>query len=173
MTATLVALLVLAACSNAPQQPSDTIDGRSAESPHLGEDEEDFEVADTEASSEDDVTGSLTVEPGQPIPTGDAVASSATFGDMEGRWAATPADCPASPAIVVSSTEVERPGQICTVAELIAAGASSVTAALLCPAGQEGAPERELLRLALQDDALSMNIVGSEDPPATLQRCPA
>lgn len=180
--APFVIIIALAGCSNSPQQPSDSMSENSSDTP-LFETSNDSDPARTAESDVDlieefpdeSTTGSIpetTDTSVTPIATGTAVARSATFNQIEGSWAPTRNDCEQQGGTyAISATTVERPGRLCTVAELIGAGQDSVTAALLCPVGDDGTEERELLRLSVEDDALTVNIVGSPNPPETLQRC--
>lgn len=145
------------------------VDDRSDQSPYgdtpVAELEEDGTVVPAPADDSADLTTGT-------IATGSEVAQSGTFQAMVGRWGETTLGCDQNGAYAISPTTVERPGRICEVSELIDAGEGSVTAALLCSTGEGRTDERELLRLSIQDDALNLNIVGSPNPPTTLQRCP-
>lgn len=178
-TATLLALALtatLAACDGTIPPPDTAVD-ETSQAPVEPAPIEPAEEGP--AQSNETMTGSVEPDPEaeatdpelNPIATGAAVAQSSTFSDIAGRWAATPDDCASGGVYEISASQVERPGRLCNVAELIEAGDDSVTAALLCPTGGESTEERELLRLSLTDETLTMNIVGSEDPPTTLQRC--
>ena len=128
---------------------------------------DDMSTASVGTAEDDEATSNL-----ETIATGAEVARSDTFGRIVGHWAETADGCTNSGGYRISASRVERPGRLCSVAELIDAGPDSVTAALLCPSAQESIEERELLRLSLQDGALNVNIVGSQAAPTALQRCP-
>lgn len=181
-TATLLALALtatLAACDGTIPPPDTAVDETSQAPVEPAPVEPVPTTEEGPAQSNETMTGSVEPDPAEeatdpelnPIATGAAVAQSPTFSDIAGRWAATSGDCASGGVYEISASRVERPGRLCNVAELIEAGDDSVTAALLCPTGGESTEERELLRLSLTDETLTMNIVGSEDPPTTLQRC--
>ncbi len=179
----VVLMLPLAACGNSPQQPSDTVDDRSAKSPYLGgaEDEDNgtgqngFE--DLAGLGNDENEENSTVPPPReidPISTA-AVNEEALLSRFTGEWAADERDCGVGgPSLVsVSPTEIDRVGQQCQVASIIDGGDGSVSVTLSCPAGQEGVATSEIVRLAPADDGnVVINVVGSEEPPRPLTRCP-
>ena len=159
--ATLLFLLV-AACSSGPQQPHDMVDDRSVDSPHLG-------GSTSENSTEIglDSLGSGT----DPIVTGSV---SADVTAISGSWAANPAACgDANAMVVISSSRVGRPGKSCEVADRLDSGNGSVTMTLTCPFGPEGETESELVKLSPEDDnSLTLSVVGGDEAPQTLNRCP-
>jgi hypothetical protein len=160
--ATLLLVLV-AACSSGPQQPSDIVDDRSGDSPHLGGGSE----LDTSAETGLDSLGGGT----DPIVTG-SVAADVT--SISGGWATNPEACGnAGAMVVVSANRVERPGKTCEVADRLDSGNSSVTMTLTCPVGPEGETESEFVKLSPQDDdSLVLSVVGGDEAPQTLSRCP-
>src|SRR5262245_22736493 len=86
-----VVLVLVAACSSGPQQPSDIVDDRSGDSPHLG------------GSSARTETGLDSIDP---IVTGSV---SADVSAISGSWAANPEACGNDGAmVVVSDTSIER-----------------------------------------------------------------
>jgi hypothetical protein len=171
----MILVALLASCSSAPEQLAETGDEGTSypalEEETAATDEREI-VADRDNPTPEDTdlgqsVGGVAVDP---VPTGSVVANSSTFRRMSGSWATSLEEC-GQPVYLISETRVERPGEVCEVSELIAAGDDSVTAALLCTAG-DAAPQRELLRLSLLEEGLSVNVVGSVDPQATLQSCP-
>lgn len=187
-TVLLIALIVpLAACGNSPQQPSDEVDDRAADSPYLGgaEEEEpatgspDFaEFAENDGGnggeSVDETAGSETLPELDPVVTGNTLEAT-SISEIAGSWASDPNDCGAGGGTVVTITEerFERTGQQCDIASTIDSGQGSIAATLTCPSVAGATPDSEIVKLAPQEDGtLQMNIVGSEDPPRSFERCP-
>lgn len=181
-TAILIALLVpVAACGNSPQQPSEGVDDRSAESPYLGGDAEGVDqsgVPPDSAPFANNETGSSTVpEPREmdSVATGAVVSDDALLAPFSGDWALDARDCGVrGPSLVsISRTQIERVGSQCQVANVIDGGDGSISVTLTCPEGAGGIGNSEIVKLASADDGnLQINIVGSEDPPQSLARCP-
>ena len=164
--------LCLAACSNAPQQPSDVVDDRSDESPYnsLPADANGPDVAG-EISPERDVLDSPGDRPAATTETA-TMARAPDIAAIAGRWAPTATECAQDDAVLsVSADRLVRPGRVCEISDLIDAGDLSITAAMQCESGREGVDDRELLRLSRDGDTLTFNIVGSSTPPSTFVRC--
>jgi hypothetical protein len=171
------ALLVpLLACSNAPQQPSDTVDDKAAESPRLGD--ETHDAALDSAEFETDLTAPeaepATPPLSDPIVTGALQASAPDLAAVSGRWASDLAACEgdSSAVIIISPTHFEAPGRTCSVGDLIDGGDGSVTATLSCPMGAADETQSELVKLNPADGNLTLSFVGGAQPSQILSRCP-
>lgn len=186
-------VLLLSACGNSPQQPSDTVDDRTAESPYLGEDDDDTTTdsaaSDTEPTRDETAVADADINPDtepsdsglgeapddtDPVTTGGLPQSTAVdIGSIAGDWAADPADCGAEngATITISATRFESQARACAIDDLIDAGDGALTATLACSAGA-GDAEPELVKLTPQGDQLQLAFVGSDEPDQTLERCP-
>jgi hypothetical protein len=157
-------LLPLSGCGNSPQQPSDTVDDQSSESPYLdgSADETSTDFAELEEPTEaPEVTGSVPT----PRPSLDVVA---------GRWAVDTATCEAEGGadVVISATSFEMPGRVCRVAATTYGGDGSVTATISCPVGAMDETESELVKLVPEGETMTLSFVGSAAPDQNLSRCP-
>lgn len=143
----MIVLPLLAACSNAPEQPSDTPDTQ----PDL-------------LSGDDAGTDSIPEIP-EPVTTTPTDPSS-----VFGSWAADTAACgdAANAPIRVSATRFESPTEACDISDLVDNGAG-FTASLTCQ--REGGADAVLLKLTPEDDTLTLAWVGRDEPDLVLGRC--
>lgn len=157
-----LAALLLSACSNAPQEPSNGVDDRTAESPYAGND------TPTPATSRNSTSLPATPD------TTTTASTSATVADVIGRWALDAAACEADEAVVtIAANEITRFGTACDIGNLIDAGNGSFTATVSCkPASDTGDNTAELMKLEPHEGSLKLSTIGSEEAPRTLSRCP-
>jgi hypothetical protein len=169
----LVALaLPLAACSGGPQQPSDVVDDKTAESPYLGNEttsagEESPSFADI--GEVPPVAGGSAVDP---IATASLTTRPADISAVAGRWAPDEAACATEggPALLISQRRYESPERSCDVADVIDAGNGAVTATLSCASGDGAASE--LIKLAPAGEQLAVSVIGGGEPDQRFIRCP-
>lgn len=142
----LVAIPLLAACSNAPEQPSDTPD---TPQPDLQIEESDTTI------------------PAIPAPETTASVSSA---DVIGSWAADTAECtaPGGPPIVITAQHFQSPEESCEIGSLVDNG-SGFTANLTCDRGD--GTDAALLKLTPDGDSLALSWVGRDEGETVLSRC--
>lgn len=165
-------LLPLYACGNSPQQPSDTVDDRTAESPYLGGDEDSVTTDTAEVPDIGDSPSTSTSAP-DPVLTG-SVAQPPDLAAVTGRWAADPSVCEAAggPVVTIGPGRFESIERSCTIADVIDGGNGSVTATLACPQGDQDDAQPELVKLTPAEGGLTLSFVGSDQPDQTLSRCP-
>jgi hypothetical protein len=161
-------LLPLFGCGNSPQQPSDAVDDKSAESPYVEQAEDgvaspDFTVAEEPA-----------IGPADPAVTGAVPAPPPSLDAVAGRWAMDAASCDAAsgPEVVISPTSIELAGRICDVAGTTEGGDGSLTATLSCTEGADELAQTQLVKLVPEGDTLTLSFVGGEEPDQRLSRCP-
>lgn len=141
----LVLVPLLAACSNAPEQPSDTPDTQ----PDLLLDE-----------------GETTIPA---IPTPETTPSVSSV-DVVGSWAADPSQCtdPAGPPVTITADRFESPEEACDINNLVDSG-TGFTANLTCTTGD--ATDAALLKLTPDGDSLTLSWVGRDEADTVLSRC--
>ena len=167
-TLALAALLtVLAACGNAPQQPSDIIDDRSRDAIQgdTSGGPDSFE-ADRNAEQEPIESGTIT-------PADTAIATSEEIAAVAGVWGPSVNECGLGDELRITTTRVEGAGRDCDVVNAISKGsAGGVTLTLQCR-GPAGEMDSQLLNLSpvAGADAIDINIVGGSAPDR-LMRCP-
>ena len=147
LPALLVVVLLLAACSNAPEQPSDAPETQ----PDVLLDESDTTLPDI------------------PAPPTTAPVSSA---DVIGGWAADIAQCDdaAGPPVVITAERFESPEESCDIDSLVDNG-NGFTANLTCARGD--VTDAALLKLIPDGDSLSLSWVGRDEGETVLSRCEA
>ncbi len=150
-------LLLVAACSSGRQQPSEVVNDRASDSPSRGGSTSDAGLDNLGSGTDPIVTGST--------PAGDL--------PINGNWASNPSACGDETAmVVIAETTLERPGKTCEVADRLDSGNHSLTMTLTCPAGLEGETESDLVKLTPDGDSLILSVVGGDEAPLTLSRCP-
>ena len=168
-------VLPLAACSSGPQQPSDVVDDKTAESPYLGDDSAPgadsppfTDIAEVPPVDDPAAVPRRT----DPIETGSATAEMADISAVEGRWAVDSDACALEdgPAVVISRRRYETPDRSCDVADLIDAGDGAVTVTLSCAGSDEAASE--LIKLTPADGQLGITVIGGDEPDQHVVRCP-
>lgn len=185
----IAALVPLAACGNAPQQPSDVVDDRSAESPYLGGGEDgsgvsspDFRdlTGDTGASDRTaDATDTSGLSAGgttagaDAITTGSLPAKPADLSTVAGRWAPTEADCEvAGSTTTITSSRFESLERMCDISDAIGGGSDGSIALTLQCSRADGQSDSELVKLTPRSGHLDLHVVGGEEVPQTLTQCP-
>jgi hypothetical protein len=155
----LIFLPLLAACGNAPEQPSDTPERQ----PDLLSDEEGGEDA---GNGEGDGDGEEVIAP-IPQPEGSEPADPSM---VVGDWAGDQAACsdPAGAPVRITTTRFESPTDACDIGDLVDNG-NGFTASMTCEA--EGGTNASLVKLTPEDDTLTLSWVGRDDPEMVLERC--
>ena len=176
----LCLVLPLAACGNSPQEPSGEVDDRSIQSPYLEDRPADPQFEGEDVASADDGSSETTFDDAEsgtetdPLFTG-AVSETPPLSPITGTWVTDPADCETGggSTITMTTDRFERVGQSCDIASIVGSGQGSIAITLSCEAGTSGVATSEIVKLAPQNDGtLNMNIVGTEEVPQQLERCP-
>lgn len=156
-------VLALAACSGDPMQTA-SVDDQSADSPYAGTPEEFDALESPDAAGPDEA---------DPVATG-SVSRMSSLSAIAGTWATDDAACSTgTTAVTIGSDQIQAFGKSCDIASVIGSGANNIAATLSCPASASDVATSEIVRFERQEDGtLQVNLVGTEDPPQVLSRCP-
>ena len=158
--------MTVAACSNAPQQPSDIVDDRSRDAIQQSDTRGPAFEADRDSEPDPVETGTIT-------PTDTAIATSEEIAAVAGVWSPSVDECGMGGELRITTARVEGAGRDCDVVNAISKGsAGGVTLTLQCT-GPAGEMDSQLLNLSpvAGSDAIDINVVGGSAPDR-LMRCP-